>query len=115
MAMRLDLETSGITATKELRGDVESCARNMLGRLSRRVRRVALALRQLNRSTGASAHACTLRLRARGLESDILVESVQPDVHAAVAGAFRRARHELIRRRGALRRNRAVHTLPAAA
>ena len=99
--MILKLDSMEPAGTKSLRQRVEGFAERMLGRLKGRVSHAMVSLREHKRATGESVHVCTLRLRVPG-SRDTLIESLRADPDAAVAGAFRRARRELMHRRLAL-------------
>ena len=96
--MILKLRTMRKNAAQGLRQQVESCADRVLGRLKRRVSHVIVSLREQEREAGGRVHVCTLRLRMPG-SRDTLIESLRAEPDAAVDGAFRGARREILRRR----------------
>ena len=96
--MNLKLRTKGEKVAQGLRQHVEDCADRVLGRLKRRVSHVMISLREQERITGGRVHVCTLRLCMPG-SRDTLIESLRAEPEAAVAGAFQRARREVMRRR----------------
>ncbi len=96
--MMLTLEPVERNNAQWLQECAQACADQTLGRLARRVSHAAVSLRRHERAAGRTVHACTLRLRVPGT-TDIIVESLKPEPGAAVAVAFKHARHALIHRR----------------
>ncbi len=112
--MQLTCEMSGRRATPREQKDLEETARLSLGRLARHVSHAAIAVRDESQFNGRVVHQCTLRLRVPR-DSDIVIESLRPHQGAAIAGAFREARRELIRRRRVRALTTFNHTVPCAA
>lgn len=100
--MKLTLKMPGNTSSRDLREQAAACAQRTLGRLAQQVTHVAVALREHAHRPGGRVDVCTLRLCVNG-SRDILVESLRPGPAAAISGAFRQARRELMRRRRASR------------
>ena len=91
---------------------VRALARKALGRLHRHVKHTELTLKdETPEDPENSFTTCTLRLRLREA-TDVLILARGPHVGDALRTAFRRARHELMRRRRAAAAARSWHNRP---
>jgi len=101
--MNVPIDIPHHEAGSGLRDLVQARAQRVLGRLARRVSRIAVAVREHAHPQGSLVNVCTLRVRLAG-SSDVVVETLRPGQEAAVTAALRRARREILRRRRALPR-----------
>lgn len=107
--MRIDISSHGIPLTRTLREHIVRRLSLALDRVEVRVRRVRVALQDVNGPRGGIDQRCQMQIELAHLPRLVVVET-SDDIHAAIAGAIDRAVQTMgrlmDRQRDAVRRHR---------
>jgi putative sigma-54 modulation protein len=94
--MRIQVRSKQIEADETLRTRIERRLEFALGRLSRRIRRVNVQIRDINGARGGEDKSCRIEVRLQP-KGRVLVTDTAPDVETALDRASHRAARAVTR------------------
>ncbi len=106
--MNIGIHCKGFSLTRAIAGHVNKRIELLRGRGIRGLRRVDVALSNLNRARGEIDKRCIIKVRVDGL-IPVVIEDVQSDLYAAIDRAAGRALRVVQRRLAEQRK----HNIPA--